>query len=204
MSEKSFVLSLIDTYSMANDLDSLTSLKTALGKYDLTTEEVEELNRLIDGHIRGVLERKGLSNPYGRPSLDSPATRSGEEHGSDNEAKIAELLVTFKTNPDGLAGAIEESLSPQVKARLSDTIRARLEKKGLIESIDWERNVSAYLDRCERQGAIPMYRTRYAGKRFEDREHPGEYLVLFICYGRKWSQWFNNVPLEDIERLEAE
>lgn len=197
MSEKSFVLSLIDTYSLSGDLDSLAALKKALGKYELTNDEMEELDRLIDGHIREVLEKKGLSNP-------SPGTLEQSIPEGDHEAKIAEIILTLKTNPDGLADALEEGISPELKARFADLIAARLERKGLIESIDWERNVSAYLERCERQGGIPMYRTRYAGKRFEDREHPGAYLVLFICYGRKWSQWFCGVPLNDIERLEAE
>jgi hypothetical protein len=189
MSEKPYLLSLIDAYDKAGAIESMKILRDTLASYELTPAERDEIDALLAKLL-------GVPQPA---SYESPTE---EVSHSDHEAKLAEILVTLKTNPDGLADALEEGISPEFKARFADLIRARLERKGLIESIDWERNVSDYLGKCEEQGGIPMYRTRYLG-RFEDREHPGKYLVLFICYGKKWSVWFNAVPIADIERLEA-
>jgi len=118
------------------------------------------------------------------------------------EAKLVELLITFKTNPDGLPEAIEEGISPEMRGRLAEMIRKRLERTGTVEAIDWSANVSKLLEKCEDAGGVPMFRTKYLSERFKDPEYPGKYLCLFICYARRWSQWLNNVPLEDIERLE--
>ncbi len=47
-----------------------------------------------------------------------------------------------------------------------------------------------------------MFWTRYAGVRFDDLNHPAQYLVLGICYGKHHrSQWFKNVELEDVTKF---
>jgi hypothetical protein len=71
-----------------------------------------------------------------------------------------------------------------------------------VEAIDWSANVSRILEKCELAGGVPMFRTKYLAERLKDPDHPGKYLCLFICEGRKWSQLLNNVPLEEIEKLE--
>lgn len=151
-------------------------------------------------------EWKTVKRPDG---LVDVFVRTKEELGdkkdkSEPEAKLAEIIVTLKTNPDGLADVIEEGLSPEMKEKVAALIRTRLARKGFIESIDWERNVADYIERCEQEGGICQFRTRYAGKRFEDSQNPGKYLVLFICYGKRWSQWFGKVSEEDVERLEED
>ena len=227
MTEKPYLISLIDAYSEANDRGGLKTLKESLSNYELTNEERGEIERLIEKglgepevHEKPVSEAlpfleelvKNGVYPTIREAVEEFKTRRErrlstpsppESSASNHEAKIAEILVTLKTNPDGISDALEEAISPAMREKLGELIRARLERKGLIEAIDWGDNVKDFLERCEEQGGVPMFRTRYLG-RFEDREHPGKYLVLFICYNKKWSQWFNNVSLEDIERLELE
>ena len=186
MTEKPFLISLIDAYSEANDRGSLKTLKESLSNYELTNDDREEIERLID---------KGLgSTAKEEIKIESP----------NHEAKIAEILVTLKTNPDGISDALEEAISPEMREKLADLIRVRMERKGLIESIDWGRNVADYIDRCEKEHGTVMMRTRYATDRFEDKEHPGRFLVLMVCYSRRWSQWFGNCPLSDIEKLERD
>lgn len=130
----------------------------------------------------------------------------GTEKKSGPDAKLIEILVSFKTNPDGLAEALEEALPEERREFFADLIRKRLEESADLEAIDWAANVAEWQEGCERAMGITMYRTRYI-KRFEDPKHPGRYMVLGICYSPKVkpykSQWFCNVPLEDIERLEA-
>ena len=86
-------------------------------------------------------------------------------------------------------------------------IRKRLAQSAEIKAIDWGANVGEWQKGCEEAMGIPMYRTRYLKRRFDDPEHPGKYMVLAICYSPKArpykSEWFNNVPLEDIEHLET-
>jgi len=123
---------------------------------------------------------------------------------NDYEVKTIEILTTLKANPDGLSDVLEEELSPEMKTKIANVIRARMERKGALEAMDFEREIGYCLARCEDKGGIPQLRTRYAGERFEDREHPGRFLVLFVCYGKGWSQWFDNVSIEDIEKLESD
>lgn len=140
----------------------------------------------------------------GRGEVKSEGEGEAVEEVSDNEAKMVELVTSFKTNPDGLADIVENGISPELKAKFAAAIRARLERSGAVEAMDWEKNVGEILERCEKAGGIAQFRTRYASKRFEDREHPGRFLVLFICYGRHWGTWLCSVPLKDVERLEAD
>ena len=133
----------------------------------------------------------------------TPTKSSTEKKGAvqnDPEIRTIELLTVIKTNPDML----EEELSPEMKTKIANVIRARMERKGALEVMDFEKEVGYCLARCEDKGGIPQLRTRYAGERFEDREHPGRFLVLFVCYGKGWSQWFDNVSIEDIEKLESD
>ncbi len=140
----------------------------------------------------------------GRGEVKSEGEGEAVEEVSDNEAKMVELVTSFKTNPDGLADIVENGISPELKVKFAAAIRARMERTGAIGAMDWEKNVGEILERCEKAGGIAQFRTRYASKRFEDREHPGRFLVLFICYGRHWSTWLCSVPLKDVERLEAD
>lgn len=120
----------------------------------------------------------------------------------DAEARLAEILVTLKCNPNGIVSAVEDAISPEMRRALAELIRSRLEKAGFVEAIDFEINITKYLDDCMHQGGIPMFRTRYGGERFNDPRHPGRFQTLFICYGKKWSQWFDNVSREDVKRFE--
>jgi hypothetical protein len=124
---------------------------------------------------------------------------------SGPDAKLIEILVSFKTNPDGLAEALEAALPEERREFFADLIRKRLEESAEVEAIDWAANVAKWQDGCETAMGTPMFRTRYI-KRFEDPKHPGRYMVLGICYSPKVkphkAQWFHNVPIEDVERLE--
>lgn len=133
-------------------------------------------------------------------TTESPRTAKKSEPRNDSEIRTIELLTVIKTNPD----VLEEELSPEMKTKIANVIRARMERKGAIEAMDFEREIGYCLARCEDKGGTPQLRTRYAGERFEDREHPGRFLVLFVCYGKGWSQWFDNVSIEDIEKLESD
>lgn len=175
-------------------------MRTEEPEYEWKT--VKRPDGLVDVYVRiknsseELEEGSSFKEALGEDKKDQPK--------SEPEAKLAEIIVTLKTNPDGLADAIEEGISPEMKEKLAATIRARMARKGFIDAIDWERNVAKNIERCERQGGICQFRTRYAGERFEDTQNPGKYLVLFICYGKRWSQWFENVSEEDVERLEAD
>ena len=141
----------------------------------------------------------------------APKGRCGEGKKAvtevEPEAKLIEILGAFKTNPDGIAEALEAALPEEKKEFFADLIRKRLEQSAEIEAIDWATNVADWQKGCEEAMGVPMYRTRYLKRRFEDPEHPGKYMVLAICYSPKArpykSEWFNNVPLEDIEHLET-
>ena len=264
MTEKPYLLSLIGAYSEANDRGSLKTLKESLSNYELTNDEREEIERLIDKGLGGRKTRPGALDRgeidvgwgkqyycvdcdaflcgkcalkhwdkghvitleydyYGEGEIEKfyceecdveeererlmkglVPSSSSEGIKTEHEAKIAEILVTLKTNPDGISDALEEAISPEMREKLADLIRVRMERKGLIESIDWGKNVADYIDRCEKEHGTVMMRTRYATDRFEDKEHPGRFLVLMVCYSRRWSQWFGNCPLSDIEKLERD
>lgn len=133
-------------------------------------------------------------------TTEPPSTEKKSEQHNDSEIRTIELLTVIKTDPD----VLEEELSPEMKTKIANVIRARMERKGFIEAIDFEKEIGYCLARCEEKGGTPQLRTRYAGERFEDREHPGRFLVLFVCYDKGWSQWFNNVSIEDIEKLESD
>jgi len=137
-------------------------------------------------------------------TTEPPSAEKKSEPHNDSEIRTIEILTTLKANPDGLTDLLEEELSPEMKTKIADVIRAGMERKGFIEAMDFEREIGYCLTRCEEKGGIPQLRTKYASKRFEDREHPGRYLVLFVCYGKGWSQWFNNVSIEDIEKMESD
>ncbi len=86
-------------------------------------------------------------------------------------------------------------------------IRERLYEKGIVEAVDWAENVADWIECCREAGGVPMFVTRYAGQRFKDPKHPGKYLVLGKCYAPEKpcpSMWFNNVPEEDVEKLERD
>lgn len=159
------------------------------------SEEVEEEEEML---------KRGIGGKYRESEDLDEEVEKTIEVPNDSEIKTIEILTTLKTNPDGLTELFEEELSPEMKTKIANAIRARMERKGAIEAMDFEREIGYCLARCEDKGGIPQLRTRYASERFEDREHPGRFLVLFVCYGKGWSQWFNNVSIEDIEKLESD
>ena len=205
-----FVRTLLDTYkASANETVkqmNLEDLRDTLEDYDLSEEERAGIKREINEELEKTgFVVTGLEKAVEEAKIERTEGVEGVEGAKGGaEAKLTEIMVTFKTNPDGLAEAIDESISPEMKKKLANLIRSRLERKGLIEAIDWEKNVADYIDRCEKQGGTVMMRTRYAGERFEDPENPGKFLVLMICYSKRWSQWFGNCPLSDIEKLEMD
>jgi len=78
-------------------------------------------------------------------------------------------------------------------------------KRAKMAAIDWS-NMERIREECIRRGGYPMFKTRYAGNRFPDPEHPNKFMVLMVCWGREQppmkAVWFDNVSLEDIEELE--
>lgn len=150
---------------------------------------------------------KGIYEILEKYSEEIVEAVNGDEIEVNPEAKLIELINNFKTNPDGIAEALEAALPEEKREFFADLIRKRLEQSAEIEAIDWGANVAEWQKGCEEAMGIPMYRTRYLKRRFEDPEHSGKYMVLAICYSPKArpykSEWFNNVPLEDIEHLET-
>ena len=209
-----FVRALLERYKAAETENlkrlNLEDLKDSLegGMYSLSDEERMEFLREIERELEGTTEVKVEGGEEEEVEEEEKRTEEGEREErieAGPEARLIELLVTFKTNPDGLAEALERALPEERRKFFADLIRERLEKSAGVEAIDWTTNVAKWQKGCEEAKGIPMYRTRYLG-RFKDPEHPGRYMVLGICYSPKErpykSQWFNNVPLEDVERLE--
>lgn len=187
----------IEKVTIGEAREHIRVMKSEEPEYEWKT--VKRPDGLLDVYVRTKNNSEELEEV---PSFKEALGDKTEK--SDPEAKLAEIIVTLKTNPDGLSDTIEEGISPEMKEKISAAIRTRMARKGFIEAIDWERNVANCIGRCEQEGGICQFRTRYAGKRFEDSQNPGKYLVLFICYGKRWSQWFGNVSEEDVERLEAD
>jgi hypothetical protein len=164
-------------------------------------EVLPTLEKLVEEGIYETLEE--AIEEY-KLSRERGLERGGGEL-SGPDAKLIEILVSFRTNPDGLAEALEEALPEERREFFADLIRKRLEESAELEAIDWAANVAEWQEGCEAAMGTPMYRTRYI-KRFEDPKHPGRYMVLGICYSPRIkphkSQWFCNVPIEDVERLE--
>jgi len=86
----------------------------------------------------------------------------------------------------------------------ADAIYHSLNEHAINDSIDFRRNVHDWINACLYAGGTPMFKTRYAGKRFTDAMgHP---IVLGISYGGRdivKHRWFNNVPLDIVNRMEA-
>jgi len=107
-------------------------------------------------------------------------------------------------------------LSPSDMRNLQETapqdfamlIRELIYHGGLRRAVDWSKH-EEFEEKCVESGGVVQYKTRYAGMRFPDPNHPGRYLVLAICYGGRRgyspnSMWFNNVPEDVVERLERD
>ena len=153
---------------------------------ELSSEEAEVLFEIIDkflGQKGEGKERKEKATATEEPKCEE-----------------CEIECIRKKEMEALTGQNEKSLFAKI-------IRSRLYKTGIVEAVDWEENVADWIEACREAGGVVMFRTRYAGKRFEDPEHPGRYLVLGICYSPEKpcpSTWFKNVPEEDVERLEMD
>ena len=81
----------------------------------------------------------------------------------------------------------------------AEALRQRMVKKGKRTAIDWKPHVANFISDCLDADGVPMFRTRFGGRRFDG-------LVLGICWGVKGavpSVWFKAIPHEDLERLEA-
>lgn len=80
----------------------------------------------------------------------------------------------------------------------AEALRRRMVTKGRKEAVDWPVNVAGFIVECANTNGIPMFRTRFGGRRFDG-------LVLGICWGVRGavpSRWFRNVPPEDLQHLE--
>lgn len=92
-----------------------------------------------------------------------------------------------------------------VREGWTDMIYNRLVREAGRKAVDWNRYVGDFIYQCRRDGGVPMFKTKYAGKRFEIGNKPA---VLGICYGgrgmAKDSQWFKNIPEHELELVERE
>lgn len=129
------------------------------------------------------------------------SSKAESEESESEESKTEETQTTPKTEVTG----DELRRLPDFFAKI---IYNRMYDKAKEVAIDWATHVVGFIEVCEKRGGIPMFRTRYAGQRFPDPEHPGKYMVLGICYGHEIPRlkgvWFDNVPLDDVERLESD
>ncbi|HDO19246.1 MAG TPA: hypothetical protein ENG74_00810 [Thermoplasmatales archaeon] len=93
----------------------------------------------------------------------------------------------------------------RMKEDWADMIYNRLVREAGRKAVDWNRYVGDFIYQCRRDGGVPMFKTKYAGKRFEIGSKPA---VLGICYGgrgmAKDSQWFKNIPEHELELVERE
>lgn len=89
------------------------------------------------------------------------------------------------------------------KFAVHKAVRKAMKQNGKDKAIDWK-HVNEYINKCEEHGGAPMYRTTYGKKIFPDPHNPSKFMVLFICYDGGWSQYFNNVPLSELERIRKE
>jgi len=86
-----------------------------------------------------------------------------------------------------------------------EKIRHTLLQKAKKFAVKWDdNNVKIFIKGCLEDGGVPMFKDRFAGERFIVDGKPA---VLGICYGGKgrWkdSQWFKEVPEEDIDVIES-
>ena len=85
----------------------------------------------------------------------------------------------------------------------SELIYERLSRHAKSNAVEW-RNVKDFIEGCLEDGGIPMFKDRYAGKRFEIDNKPA---VLAICYAGRGRfpnhQWFKDVPEKDIDLIES-
>lgn len=82
----------------------------------------------------------------------------------------------------------------------AEALRRRMVESGKEKAVDWADNVADWIEDCIAAEGIPMFRTRFAKRRFDG-------LVLGVCWGVRGavpSMWFKNVSPEDLQRLEAE
>jgi len=85
--------------------------------------------------------------------------------------------------------------------KIRHTLLQNAKKFGVKWSDD---TVKVFIKGCLSDGGVPMFKNRYAGENFIVDGKPA---VLGICYGGKgrWkdSQWFLDVPEEDIDVIEG-
>lgn len=72
-----------------------------------------------------------------------------------------------------------------------------MREAAIAKAVDFEGNIRDFIKLCLDYGGVPVFRTRYAGKRFDN-------LVLGICYRGKVKahMWFKNVPSDVLEEME--
>jgi hypothetical protein len=72
-----------------------------------------------------------------------------------------------------------------------------MRESAYAKAVDFESNIRDFIKICLNYGGVPVFRTRYAGKRLDN-------LVLGICYrGRvKAHMWFKNVPSDILDLME--
>jgi len=88
----------------------------------------------------------------------------------------------------------------------AEIIYERLRRHAEEKAVEWrDDEVKSFIRMCLADGGIPMFKDKYAGKRFEVDGKPA---VLAICYGGRGNapnhQWFRDVPERDIEIIERE
>ena len=64
------------------------------------------------------------------------------------------------------------------------------------KAIDFVPNVATWITGCRKEGGVPGFRNTYAGLPFDKK-------VLGVCVGGNHveSQWFKNVPPQDLELI---
>lgn len=82
----------------------------------------------------------------------------------------------------------------------TDAFKTAVEMKGSEEAVDFASNVGSFIKRCLEDGGTPVFKTRYAGERYDNN------LVLGQCYGGRGAVtgvYFSNVPTDIIDKMEA-
>jgi hypothetical protein len=116
----------------------------------------------------------------------------------DTESGKGPIKLSLSCSP--LSGVKRESEVEKAQDRLvGEVIRQVITVKGHVIG-NWKEKIGEWIEKCIRSGGLPMFRTRFAGARWDDDK------VLAVCYGEEEPPisggFFTGVPKDEIDRME--
>jgi hypothetical protein len=123
-------------------------------------------------------------------------TMEVEDRGAGRE------VVRFSCSPLSEAGGAEKKEGEVEKAQdrlVGEVIRQVITIRGHVIG-DWKEKIGEWIEKCIMSGGLPMFRTRFAGARWDDDK------VMAVCYGSEEPPisggFFTGVPKDEIEKME--